>query len=198
MVDSHPPSLAMRLLRPHGPLGCLFVAALLWTGCDTSSADTAAAAAADANAAGLGDGNPYADLPPTFDAVLNEVSLQHPGFKGAVANDDGHGLVALVAPGEGLNPTRLLADLTAAVSPPDARSAGGAAATGREISVRPVENGDRPDFHVLYRAKTQLRRFFARRGTIVSLDLDEVRGRVVVGTASEARASEASASARSS
>ena len=178
----------MRLLRPHGPLGCLFVAALLWTGCDTSSADTAAAAAADANAAGLGDGNPYADLPPTFDAVLNEVSLQHPGFKGAVANDDGHGLVALVAPGEGLNPTRLLADLAAAVSPPGTRSAGGGAAPGREVSVRLVEDSDRPDFHVLYRAKTQLRRFFARRGTIVSLDLDEVRGRVVVGTASEARA----------
>ena len=38
----------------------------------------------------------YADAVPTFDAQLNAVSLENPGFKGLIGSDDGTEVIVLV------------------------------------------------------------------------------------------------------
>lgn len=141
--------------------------------CDSNPADPGVVTAP---AASLSASNGYADEAPTYDAVLNAVSLRHPGFKGVVGTADGRRSV-VVDPLALLDAPALLADLATTLQTDPAALV---------LSSLPALTTGRADFHELYAVKTGLRRFMFEDDLVTYLDLDEVAGRVVVGTADAA------------
>ena len=168
----------------------LLTAAACLSACD--AADDAPASlsttAAPVAGAAVNYAQKYADTAPTFDAQLNAVSVDNPGFKGIVGSEDGtevivlvdqvtaqrggsSGLASALASRLGIDAGRLSFETASAVA-----GKAGMPAT------------DRPDFHVLYDAKNGLRRFMFESDLVSYLDLDETTGRVVVGTHTDAQA----------
>lgn len=155
----------------------------LLAACDT--APTSAPDLVYSPSVSLSAANGYADVETSYDAVLAAVSARHPGFKGLVGTPDGKGVEVLATGPAALARAGLMGDLARALGR-DMRTLALAqrAPQGRNgQATRTLD--DRPDFHVLYRVKTGLRRLLAS-GSVRSLDADEVAGRVVIGVASEA------------
>ena len=115
----------------------------------------------------------HADVPVTFDAVLSELSLRHPGFKGVVGSPDGRRTVVLTSAPVADVPA-LLGDLAATLGTDPSR-----------LSVPALApTAGRPDFHRLYEIKVGLRRLLFESNLVHWLDLDETVGRITLGTAS--------------
>ena len=121
----------------------------------------------------------YANVAPTFDAVLNGVSLRHPGFKGVVGSDDGSRTLVLLDPLALADVPALIADLARTL---------GTSPAALVASPLPALAASRPDFHELYAVKTALRRFLFETNLVHTLDLEETTGRVEVGTTTAADA----------
>ena len=156
----------------------LALGALTLAACDADpSGPDAAVVAAPATA--MSAATDYADTAPTFDAVLNGVSLRHPGFKGVIGSDDGARVLVLIDPLAVADLPALLADLAATL---------GTSPAALVASPLPALAVGRPDFHELYAVKTALRRFLFETDLVHTLDLDETTGRVEVGTSTAADA----------
>lgn len=164
----------------------LAVACMCFAACDSDDAPAGLSAVSDPT---VDYAQKYADIAPTFDAQLNAVSLDNPGFKGVVGSADGAGLIVLVdqpvAQARGVT-NALAADLVERLGVDPSTLSFETAPSAQARGAAPV--AERPDFHVLYEVKTGLRRFLFETDLVLSLDLDETIGRVVVGTASPADA----------
>lgn len=162
----------------------LLTAAACLSACD--SADDApaglSATATPATGTSVGYAQKYADTAPTFDAQLNAVSLENPGFKGIVGSEDGTEIIVLVdqASAQRGGSNGLAADLASRLGLDAGALSFETAAAVQGKAGAPA--AAREDFHVLYDAKNGLRRFMFESDLVSYLDLDETTGRVVVGT----------------
>lgn len=158
-------------------------------GCDTNPGSTSPAHQSvglepENSLAGLR----YEDASFTYDAHLNAISKDFPGFKALFASDDGSNTFIVV--GAPLSNARNNSALIQRVSERLSHGPGALRiVSSREYSAMSgvgVERSvDAPDFHVLYSVKVSLRRFLFADDQAISLDVDEARGRVAIEASSQ-------------